>query len=111
MESVDEFADDLDCLEETLDGMLDGAVWLLNNNTTEWKWDAACTGMGPELFYLEQGKKAENTMKLQAARQVCNNCPVRRECLDYAIDNFIGFGIWAGTTPQQRKRMRNGRAS
>jgi WhiB family redox-sensing transcriptional regulator len=97
-------------LEETV-GHVDEFVWELKNNTTDWKWDAACTGMGPEVFYLEQGKKAENNMKIRAARQVCNHCPVRRECLQYALDNHIGFGIWAGTTPQQRKRIRSGRAS
>lgn len=90
-------------------GHVDEFVWELRNNTSEWKWDAACQGMGPETFYLELGQKALNMMRLQTARQICNRCPVRRECLQYAVDNCIGTGIWAGTTPNQRKRLRHGR--
>jgi WhiB family redox-sensing transcriptional regulator len=86
-------------------------LWELKNNTSEWKWDSACQGMGPEVFYLEQGEKAANSMRLRAARQICNGCSVRRECLQYALDNRIGTGIWAGTTPSQRKRLRSERAS
>lgn len=92
-------------------GSVNEFVWELKNNTSEWKWDAACQGMGPEVFYLEQGQKTENIMKVQAARQICGRCPVKVECLRYAVDNYIGTGIWAGTTPLQRKRLRNGRAS
>jgi WhiB family redox-sensing transcriptional regulator len=109
LESVDEFADDWECEGEM--PTVDDFVWELKNNTSEWKWDAACQGMGPEIFYLEQGEKGENTRRLQAARQVCNGCLVRRECLQYALDNYIGTGIWAGTTPNQRKRLRSERAS
>ena len=84
-------------------------VWELKNKTSEWKWDAACQGMGPDIFYLDQGGPNVNLAKLQAAREICGRCPVKSECLRYAVDNCIGTGIWAGTTPQQRKRLRNGR--
>jgi WhiB family redox-sensing transcriptional regulator len=108
LEPIDEFEDDLECLEGNM-GHVDEFVWELRNNTTEWKWDAACQGMGPDVFYMEHGEKAENMMKIVAAREICGRCPVKVECLRYAVDNCIGTGIWAGTTPNQRKRLRHGR--
>lgn len=90
---------------------LDGITYELVNNTTEWKWDAACTGMGPDLFFLEPSQTLENKQRLAEARQVCARCMVRIDCLNYAMDNQIGTGIWAGTTPMQRKQLRHERAS
>ena len=91
--------------------LLDGITYELVNNTTEWKWDAACQGMGPDIFYLELGQTIENKMRLAQARQICAKCTVRIDCLNYAMDNQIGTGIWAGTTPMQRKKLRHERAS
>jgi len=33
-------------------------------------------------------------------------CPVRRECLDYAVDSGEDWGIWGGATPNQRRVLR-----
>jgi WhiB family transcriptional regulator, redox-sensing transcriptional regulator len=39
-----------------------------------------------------------------AARAVaiCMACPVRAECLNYAITTDQSEGVWGGTTPSQR---------
>lgn len=92
-------------------GSVNDFLWELKNKSSEWKWDAACQGMGPEIFYLEPYQTADNDRRLQEARQVCGKCLVRVECLRYALDNCIGTGIWAGTTPAQRKKLRHERAS
>lgn len=40
----------------------------------------------------------------------CRTCPVRAECLEYALD--IGaVGIWGGTTTEQRRQIRARRAT
>lgn len=41
-----------------------------------------------------------------AAREVCDGCTVRVECLFSALENDERFGIWAGTTGRQRSKMR-----
>ena len=38
---------------------------------------------------------------------ICAACPVRRQCLDFALNNPLGqYGIWGGTTAYERRRMR-----
>lgn len=70
---------------------------------------AACRGAGPELFFLEEGQSTGNAHRLLQARTICLTCRVRKNCLDFALDNNIGSGIWAGTTPLQRKALRRER--
>lgn len=46
-----------------------------------------------------------------AARRVCAHCPVRNDCLGYAMDVEIDtgaqlIGVWGGLSPIQRKRLR-----
>ena len=40
------------------------------------------------------------------AREICSACPVRQECLDFAMADNELTGVWGGTTTQERKRLR-----
>ena len=44
----------------------------------------------PELWFPKEGEI------YSGAVEICAKCPVRRECLEYAIDNHIDRGIWGG---------------
>lgn len=48
---------------------------------------------------------------LLQTRGVCEACPYRRPCLTYALDNpdVTAYGVWAGTTPVERKALRRNR--
>ncbi|NKS78784.1 hypothetical protein GS539_24925 [Rhodococcus hoagii] len=37
---------------------------------------------------------------------ICMTCPVRTPCRDHALRKPERFGIWGGTTPTERSRMR-----
>lgn len=65
---------------------------------------AACVGEDPELFF-PAGKRRWHSADLDAARQVCQACPIRTQCLERALKVGAEFGIWAGTTPLERKRI------
>jgi hypothetical protein len=63
----------------------------------------ACSGLDVELFFTEE---KGNYSHLDFIKRMCNTCPVRVECYDYAIDNLV-HGIWAGTTKDERDRHRS----
>ncbi len=70
----------------------------------EWRQRAACRGLDPDFaiatFFPEQGASAV------AARGFCDSCPVRRQCLAFALADEHLHGVWAGTSSRQRKRLR-----
>lgn len=66
----------------------------------KWVEDALCAQTDPEAFFPEKG--ASN----RRAIQVCGECEVQKQCLQYALDNGIIDGIWGGTSPMARQKMR-----
>lgn len=70
-----------------------------------WQARARCRGMPPAMWFPEQG---EPTSPIKA---ICAGCPVRRECLDYAVTTNQIHGTWGGLSERQRQRMRRGRGA
>lgn len=69
----------------------------------EWQSMAICTQTDPEAFFPERGAPAKN------AKRVCADCPVRQECLEYALENNETHGIWGGLSESQRAALRRER--
>jgi len=65
-----------------------------------WQRRAACRRVPLSVFFAGKG----GTYGMAA--ELCATCPVREECLDYALSDPTLDGFWAGTTAQERKRMR-----
>lgn len=68
-----------------------------------WRGQAACRGMDVDVFFCEDG-----TVPVEA-RRACESCPVRAECLEFALSVPTTAGYWAGTTQRDRNRMRRQR--
>jgi WhiB family redox-sensing transcriptional regulator len=47
--------------------------------------------------------------RIQQAKAECAMCPVREDCLDWAIETNQDFGIWGGCTERERRKIRNER--
>jgi WhiB family redox-sensing transcriptional regulator len=62
----------------------------------------------PEIFFPEDfGLAGDPRLKNQAietARAICMKCPVIDKCLKVGL--FEEHGIWGGTTPEQRRKIR-----
>jgi WhiB family redox-sensing transcriptional regulator len=43
---------------------------------------------------------------IEAAKAICATCPVQPECLRYAIETRQEYGIWGGTTEDERRGLR-----
>ena len=63
----------------------------------DWALDAKCRGTGDVLF-------AEGAAQ-RRVRVLCEDCPVRRECLTEALDNQIEWGVWGGLTERERRHL------
>lgn len=66
---------------------------------TPWSAQAACAGTSPDLFFPGKGGSARE------AKAVCMTCPVRAECLEYALRWHICFGVWGGLSYRQRRLL------
>lgn len=66
-----------------------------------WMHKAACRGEGFDAWFStdEVGEQADS------ARRVCAGCPVRPECLDYALDGHIRHGLWGGLSSRERAAL------
>lgn len=69
-----------------------------------WMQDSHCLGLDPDLFFPERGASTKE------AKAVCRGCPVREDCLEYALANTEKFGIWGGMSERERRRIRRARA-
>ncbi len=56
----------------------------------------------PDAFFLDEDSSAGTSGEYRQARALCRTCPIRLECLDYAISNDERFGVWGGLTPKER---------
>ena len=65
---------------------------------------ALCAQTDPELFFPEHSSGVPGG-SVKAAKAVCARCPVRDECLEYALAHHIRDGIWAGLSPKQRRAL------
>ena len=65
--------------------------------------DAACTGKG-HLFFRPTADP-RNEWNPAAAIAICGRCPLLQTCRDYAIQQRIEYGVWGGTTGNQRRAM------
>ncbi len=67
--------------------------------TVSWRDQAACRGLDPDVFYPVSDEDAD------VAKAICNECPVREACLEYALANRERDGVWGGATERERRRM------
>lgn len=65
----------------------------------DWMDRARCRERDPEQFF------ARGAANSRRAIRICERCEVREDCLRYALDNEIDFGVWGGMTERQRRRL------
>lgn len=76
-----------------------------------WEERASCYDLPTDWWFpdLHSRAKAKFTHEELVAKRICLGCEVRRECLLRALESEDGqrrWGIWGGTTPVERWRMR-----
>jgi len=61
-----------------------------------------CATTDPEIFFPEKGSKGQSSYIVNAARRICNTCPYKEPCLEWAVVHDE-MGIWGGTTQKERR--------
>lgn len=86
-----------------------------------WKWRSACGPADAKLFFApERGdddysnnqvaRGKATAARYEQAKEICASCPVRVECLNYAIEQPEHYGVFGGMDPEERRLERRRRS-
>jgi WhiB family transcriptional regulator, redox-sensing transcriptional regulator len=69
-----------------------------------WRSAASCRSADPDLFFPISafGRALE---QIAQAKAICAHCPVRRQCLAFALRTRQPYGIWGGMTEVERRSL------
>ena len=72
-----------------------------------WQLRAACRGPESVMFFppTYAERRDERDARESRAKGICAMCPVRRECLEYALRIGEQHGIWGGLTESERRAL------
>jgi WhiB family transcriptional regulator, redox-sensing transcriptional regulator len=72
--------------------------YMVDLDERPWAAYAACRSADPEIFFA-----GTDTASFEAVK-ICRSCPVQDQCLAWALDNRVRYGVWGGLTERQRRR-------
>lgn len=58
-----------------------------------------CHHLPPSTFFPSDG------VGVEIARRICADCPMKDQCLEYALANRIDHGVWGGCSERERRRI------
>jgi len=70
-----------------------------DHRTPAWMLRARCREARAGEFFPSDG------VGVDRARRVCAECPVKSECLEYALKYRIDHGVWGGCSERERRRL------
>jgi WhiB family transcriptional regulator, redox-sensing transcriptional regulator len=64
----------------------------------------------PHIFYPEDQPQWNNRLfEIREAKAICGTCPVMKECFTYGVVTQQAYGIWGGTSAEDRRDMKSKR--
>jgi WhiB family redox-sensing transcriptional regulator len=70
----------------------------------DWQAEAACHGVDPEVFFPSSSLGLVG-LQVERAKEVCQACPVTRECLDLSLAAGHEIGVWGGLSEHERRSL------
>ncbi|MEU9161869.1 WhiB family transcriptional regulator [Streptomyces sp. NPDC048424] len=67
-----------------------------------WRHEAACRWEDPDLFF-PVGSSGPALVQIEEAKAVCHRCPVRENCLQWALEGGQDFGVCGGMSEEERR--------
>jgi len=68
----------------------------------DWRQPAVCRHADPELFFPVSAS-GPSLDQITQPKAICAGCPVRRQCLAFALDTRQDHGVWGGMTEHERR--------
>lgn len=78
------------------------ATGLRSISDTAWHTRGACYGMDVEDADAVFFPRPRDHEDIAEAKELCGWCPVRSDCLNYALENGLRDGVWGGLTEAER---------
>ena len=74
----------------------------------EWQMMGRCRDRsGAQFFHPDDDLgRISRRMREAAAKRVCDNCPVRRQCATHALTVGEEYGVWGGFSENDRTTLR-----
>jgi WhiB family transcriptional regulator, redox-sensing transcriptional regulator len=75
--------------------------------STDWQQHGLCRAEDSSVFFAPAHfeHKPEREAREAKAKAICARCPVRLECLDWALETREPFGVWGGYSESERKQI------
>ena len=70
--------------------------------TPDWEY-ALCAQTDPGIFF-PTGKGGQITNAVTQAKGVCSRCPIRKACLEWALETAEPAGVWGGMDEHERRQ-------
>lgn len=71
----------------------------------DWRSLSACRDTDPELFF-PLSAWGPGQAQIASAKAICASCQVRSDCLQFALRSGQEFGVWGGTSEDERRALR-----
>ncbi|MDR6978913.1 WhiB family redox-sensing transcriptional regulator [Streptomyces sp. 3330] len=71
----------------------------------DWREHAECRHEDPDLFF-PIGTSGPALLQTEQAKGVCRRCPVREQCLEWAMETDQTLGVWGGTSENERRALK-----
>lgn len=78
-----------------------------------WQMKGLCRGNHSYLFFppSTMERKEERERREHKAKAICQVCPVKGDCLEFALEIREPYGIWGGLTETERRQTLARRAA
>ncbi len=68
-----------------------------------WMAEGHCRFYPPAAFFPTDARG------VLEARAICEECPVKSPCLEFALANHIEHGVWGGCSERERRKIQKRR--
>ncbi len=72
----------------------------------DWQVRAACRGLDASVFFHPDNERGAARLRRETqAKAICESCPVRQRCLDWALSVREPSGVWGGKSAAERDAL------